>query len=102
MSDQHPDMPRYYQFSGLQLANVAIQDSVYLPKWPQTTERERRGPKMVSGGCMMMEHDSERWQKLSPIAFARYGRGWIGWSGENAPTGYKPWTIEVLGAMCGL
>ncbi|KAF8456533.1 hypothetical protein BGX38DRAFT_1161737 [Terfezia claveryi] len=100
--DQHPDMPRYFQFSGLQLANVAIQESVYLPKWPLTTEIERRGPKMVGVECMIMEHDSERWQKLSPIAFAKYERGWIGWSGDIAPCGYKPWTIEVLGAMCGL
>ena len=102
MTDQHSDMPRYYRFSGLQLANVAVQDSVYLPKWPQATEKEQKGPKMVGGGCMMLEHDSERWQKLSPIAFAKYGQGWIGWSGEDAQTGYKSWMVEVLGAMCGL
>ncbi|RPB19163.1 hypothetical protein L211DRAFT_842888 [Terfezia boudieri ATCC MYA-4762] len=102
ISDQYKDMPRYYQFSGLLLANVAIQESVYLPKWPQTNERERRGPKMVGVGCMMMEYDSERWQNLTPVAFARYERGWIGWSGDIAPTGYNPSTIEVLGAMCGV
>lgn len=101
MADYRYDIPRTYRFAGLQLANVPIQDSVYLPKWPLIGEREQKGPELIFGGCTLAETDKDRWQRLSPIVFAKYERGCVGWVGDDKHA-YKFWTIEILAAMCGL
>lgn len=92
-------LPRTCRFEGVLLGNVPMMDRVFVPKFPLITEKEQMGPHMSMGGITLPR--GRDWHGLSPAVFSRYEKGYLGWVGEDRPI-YRPWTIELLAAMCGI